>query len=635
VGVEFLVLGPLEARDGDAGVQLGGAKQRAVLAMLLVRRNQVVSRERLIHGVWGDTPPASAGHTLEAYISRLRKALRDAADTDRLLLRPPGYMLRVWEGEFDLDRFEALVDQGRCALSSDAAAAAAVFHEALALFRGAPLEDLAYAPFAQEEIPRLEDLRLAVIEQRIDADLAIGSGAELVGELETLVRAHPLRERFWGQLMLASYRSGRQGDALAAFDRARRILSEQLGVTPGKPLQLLQRRVLDHDPALELVAWTAVVSTDDRLPDAGTSPVRPPIAPATVSAQPTAESGSRIPSPPDRKRRVWSRRIVGVSASCAVTIAVIVGLTVVLGQGSAARFLRVRPNSVAVIDPTAQRVVADVRLGSAPGAIVAGFHRIWVGEPGNQKLAWIDPVSVRSHDFGVPLPPMNIAVGDGSVFVYDGGSGRGAAVDPARLQSTPFGVPNHLCDAGLSAGGSCDGGGLAVGGGQVWVGTTTSQRVWSLNQARLNLEGSPTPHVFADTLTWGLGSLWAYGDYGDYVYQIDPRRHAVVRTYSTSRQSIFTTAPQIVTGDDQVWVASPLGYVTVLDPNGRPPQTITLRPGLTSATVTGNWLWVTSNDGRLYQISLYTRQIHHTYQLHHQAEGVTVAYHRVWVTLDK
>ena len=158
--MEFLVLGPLEVRDGDRILPLGGAKQRAALAILLLHHDQVVSRDLLVDGIWGDRPPATAAHTLETYISRLRKALHQDGHPERLLTRAPGYLLVVDEGELDLQRLEAHIDQGRRALAADdPEAASEQLARGLALFRGAPLEDLAYAPFAQAELGRLDDLR--------------------------------------------------------------------------------------------------------------------------------------------------------------------------------------------------------------------------------------------------------------------------------------------------------------------------------------------------------------------------------------------------------------------------------------------------------------------------------------------
>lgn len=235
--MEFRILGPLEVVDDGVAIPLGGARQRAVLALLLTRPNQVTSKDRLIDDLWGTEQPRTAANTVQYYVSRLRKLL----GADRITTRPPGYAIRVEPGELDLERFETLVERG------DAEA----LREALGLWRGSPLADFAYVPFARDEIARLEELRLIALERRIDCDLEDGRHAELVPELERLVVEHRLRERLRSQLMLALYRSGRQADALSAYQAARETLVEELGIEPGTTLQKLQRAILEHDPSLE------------------------------------------------------------------------------------------------------------------------------------------------------------------------------------------------------------------------------------------------------------------------------------------------------------------------------------------------------------------------------------------------
>ena len=237
--MEFRILGPVEVVDGESSLPLGGARQRAVLALLLTRPNEVVSADRLVDDLWGSSPPRTAANTVQYYISQLRKLL----GADRIVTRPPGYAIRVERDELDLERFQDLVGRG------DGEA----LRDALALWRGRPLADLAYEPFAQAEIARLEEMRAAALERRIDADLEAGRHVELVGELEKLVADHPLHERFRGQLMLALYRSGRQAEALAAYQEARTTLVERLGIEPGPALQEIERAILQHDPALDLV----------------------------------------------------------------------------------------------------------------------------------------------------------------------------------------------------------------------------------------------------------------------------------------------------------------------------------------------------------------------------------------------
>src|SRR5947208_2462373 len=246
--LEFRVLGPVEVVVDGRPISLPAAKPRALLAALLLSSNRVVSVGRLTEDLWGEEPPETATKALQGYVSQLRKAL----GADRLLTKPPGYSLRVEDGELDLDRFEGLLREGRELLGAgDSKAAARRLAEALELWRGTPFAEFESEPFARDAGARLEDARLAALEERIEADLALGRHARLIPELEELVAREPLRERPRAQLMLALYRSGRQADALELYRRTRETLSEELGIEPGLELQELERRMLQHDPELE------------------------------------------------------------------------------------------------------------------------------------------------------------------------------------------------------------------------------------------------------------------------------------------------------------------------------------------------------------------------------------------------
>ena len=247
--LELRVLGPLEARKGETGIALGGKKLRALLAVLALEPGRVVSVDRLIECLWPGDPPETAAHAVQVYVSQLRKAL----GSETLVTRPPGYVLEVDREHIDFHRFVRLADEGRMALEGgNPATAEAALREALALWRGPALADFAYEPFAQTDIARLEELRLATVEERVDADLALGRDAELVSELEALVAAQPLRERPRAQLMLALYRSGRQADALAAYRAARVTLADELGLDPGPELKELEAAILRQDESLLL-----------------------------------------------------------------------------------------------------------------------------------------------------------------------------------------------------------------------------------------------------------------------------------------------------------------------------------------------------------------------------------------------
>ena len=276
--MDFRILGILEVCDGARRVEIGAAKERALLAELVLRANQIVSRERLVEVVWGDNPPATAAATLNTYVSHLRSALEPgrAARTQPglLLTRDPGYLLAVDPERVDALRFERLAGEGRRALAAgDAATAAAMLREGLGLWRGGALADFVYEPFAQTEATRLEELRLSTLEQRIDADLALGRHHDLVAELRRLVDEHPLRERLWGQLMLALYRCGRQSEALRAYGELRSVLAEELGVDPSPALRRLEDDMLQQRPELEGPAAPGHPADAAPVPS---PPVRPP-----------------------------------------------------------------------------------------------------------------------------------------------------------------------------------------------------------------------------------------------------------------------------------------------------------------------------------------------------------------------
>jgi DNA-binding SARP family transcriptional activator len=250
MSIEVRILGPLEVVGEQGPVDLGGPRRRSVLAILALAANSVVSIDRLADALYGEEPPATAVTQVQRQVSDLRKALGEAIET-----RPPGYLLRVEPGRLDLDRFERLTADGGAALArGDHAQAAARLREALALWRGGALDDLAAEPFATAAITRLDDLRLAALERRIEADIGLGAHHDVVPELEALVRQHPTNEGFAAQLMLALYRAGRQQEALTAFRELRARLVDDYGIEPTPALRALEGAVLRQDPALEAPA---------------------------------------------------------------------------------------------------------------------------------------------------------------------------------------------------------------------------------------------------------------------------------------------------------------------------------------------------------------------------------------------
>jgi DNA-binding SARP family transcriptional activator/class 3 adenylate cyclase len=248
--MDFRVLGPLEVRDGDREVRVRDGKERALLALLLVNVNRTLALDRIVDDLWGEDVPETARKMVQVYVSHLRKVLPPGT----LHTRPPGYALVLEHEQFDLHRFEAAAAQARAALDTGHAQRAADrFREAMSLWRGPALAEFS-EPFARHEGARLEELRLATVELRIEAELALGHQRDVVGELETLIAQHPLRERLRSQHMLALYRSGRHAEALASYQTFRRTLSEELGIEPPASLRELERRMLKQDPALELMA---------------------------------------------------------------------------------------------------------------------------------------------------------------------------------------------------------------------------------------------------------------------------------------------------------------------------------------------------------------------------------------------
>ena len=320
--VQFRLLGPLEAQDGDRLVELGRPKQRALLAALLIHANHVVSLDRLIEELWGEDPPPQAAASLQTYVSNLRRALEPDRPARALSLvlvsQPPGYRLVVGAGDLDAARFAALAEEGHRLLeASRPRAAARVLREGLALWRGPALAEVADEAFAQGERNRLEELRVAALEDRLAADLDLGGHAAVVAELGELAGRYPFRERLAGLWMLALYRSGRQAEALQAFAAARRALAEELGIDPGRWLRQLETGILRQDPGLD---WTP---PPERRRSRARRPVRPGNRPVRLALRwrppprrarrppPTSWSGGMISSL--RWTRSWPARGAGAA----------------------------------------------------------------------------------------------------------------------------------------------------------------------------------------------------------------------------------------------------------------------------------------------------------------------------------
>jgi YVTN family beta-propeller protein len=555
--VEFGLLGPLEVRDDGRQLALGGPKQRAVLAMLLLNANRPVSRDRLIDGLWGESPPPSGAHTLDDYISRLRRTLGG----ERLERQAGGYLIRVEPGELDLEGFERLLEQGRSAAAAgEAKDACTLLGEALALWRGRALADLENERFAAPESERLEERRLLALESRTDAELQLGRGAELVGELEQLVTAHPFRERLVGQLMLALYRAGRQAEALAAYQTARRRLAAELGLEPSPRLRELERRILEHDPllgvvaapptrrrprlsrpriaaaavALAAIAASVVAGVELGTGGSGASNARgsvtgafeltgdTPVAGVTLTDSPTAmvaDATSIWVAEPSAGAVV---RIDRASRRVEDTVPLDGSPSALAIGGGSVWAASVPGNTVDRIDQGTERIADRIRLpGDASVAALAyGFGRLWVADPHNAELLAYDPATDRptARPFGIDVDPSALAVGAGAVWIADYEHGQVEEVDPRS--GADLGTAN--VGAGPAA--------IAVGAGAVWVANSLDNTVSRIDAA--SSTAGPKIPVGDDPVALAVSgsSVSVANEYTSTVSRIDSRRDAVVQT---------------------------------------------------------------------------------------------------------
>src|SRR5215207_6105425 len=397
--MDYRILGPLEVVDGTAPLPLTGGRQRALLSLLLIHRNEVVSAERLIDALWGETPPPSAPKALQNAVLQVRRALRQGAAA--LRTEAGGYLLRVEPGELDADRFEALAAEGRAALDAgDPAFAAERLREGLALWRGPPLSELTYEALAQPEIARLEEERLAALEDRIEADLALGGGADLVGELEAEIARHPLRERLRAALLIALYHAGRQTDALEAFQDARRTLIDELGIEPGPALRERHEAILAQDPALD-----------------------PPVR-------------RRAPAP------LHPRLAAITGAACLLVVAAVAAGVVATrdGKPAAARLSAVPGNSIAAIDLRTGRITGSYPAGSTPTSIAAGAGATWALNADDATLTRVDLTTSAPRTLGVPGTVLDVAARRDDIWALTGGKqegGSGGSIPRQVLQLAP------------------------------------------------------------------------------------------------------------------------------------------------------------------------------------------------------
>jgi YVTN family beta-propeller protein len=583
--VEFRVLGPLEVAVEDQMLDLGGGKQRTLLAILALRAGRVVPVDALIDGLWGERPPPTAAKSVQVYVSRLRKSLGESA----IVTRAPGYLLDVAPEDVDLLRFERMVEEAR---HEPPAAAAATLRAALELWRGPALADVQEEPYVRTDAARLEELRLGAVQARIEADLALGEDAQVIGELEGLVRAHPYREPFRRQLMLALYRSGRQAEALEVYRETRQALSDELGLEPGDDLRDLERRILAHDPAL-------------------TGPKEKPL---------------------DESQPAKSRRRPAVVIAVVLLAAVGATVGVVTLTSDAATPVVVSSNSVAVIDPERNEIDKTIPLGERPTRIAIHGDDVWVLQPDRRTVSHLSRTErAVLGTVGVGSAPSNLVAERRGVWVSDARTGRLTLIEPERLtvaktirtRRRPLLGP--YSDAGL----------LAIGYGSLWVasGERTVTRVDpETGEIRARIRDVETGESDGGIAVGG-GSVWVAGPLqGSPLTRIDPRTNRVLArvTLPKFRSNGIAVGGGDVwvsdAGSDQVWRVDPLRNVAIGTAHvGAAPV------GVLSAHGS---IWVANaGDGTLTRIDPITGRVVTTVEVGGSPNGLAATDDAVWVTV--
>jgi peptide/nickel transport system substrate-binding protein len=511
------LLGPLEVTLDGLPVELGATKQRALLVMLALRANTVVSVDELVDGLWGEEPPASAVKLVQHYVSQLRKLL--AGGDAEIVTRGRGYELRVRADAVDVADFERLADAAARGGENGTAA-----RRALSLWRGSPLLDVIDEPFAAAEQRRLEDLWLGVTEQAIAADIAAGRQDEVVPRLEDLVARHPLRERLHALRMRALYAAGRQAEALEAFRAARAVLVEQIGVEPGPELQRLHAAMLRQDPELE-------------------PPRRPP---------------ARRPS----RRRVPRALLIAAAAA-------------VLAGGAAFAVSRIvapdsldgiDENAVGRIDTADGELVAQYLVGREPRALAAGGGSIWVADATDETVSRLEPSRNRVVTIPVGSDPAAVAFGDGALWVAERGDGTVAQISPASNK-----VVRRIADVNAPSA-------LAAGGGAVWIGSAVNQTVLRVgadgSESVLHLGAPPS------AIAIGAGAVWITSEETGTLFRVEPRTGTVVRPIRVGNRPVAVAAGPsgvwvVNRQDATVWRIDPAtNSVSDTIPVGRDPAAV-------------------------------------------------------------
>jgi len=529
--LQFRILGPFEASKGGHTLELPAGKPRALLAVLLLNPGEVVSVDTLVDTLWGDQPPSTAAKNVQGYVARLRRAL----GSDVLVTRTPGYAIQVDSGGLDAARFQALVEEAR---HEEPAEAADRLREALALWRGPPLADFTYESFVQEEIRRLEDLRLAALEDRIEADLALGRHENVLPELESLVRAHPLRERLQGQLLVALYRCGRQAEALEAYRAARRRFVDELGVEPSPELEGIERAILEHDPSLQ--------------------------------APPRSDRRAPVPAAP----RIGRRGLLAVAGLLVVGGAAALLVTRLSSDTDA---LTAVPNSIGVVEGTKVRAV--ITGVGEPGGIAYGAGAVWIVDTAEDLVLRIDPDSRTVDRIPVGHRPTAVAFGGGQVWVVNQLDRNVSEVNPQALKQ----VGTIQVGNGASA--------IAYGHGSVWVANATDYSLSRINVARAKVVATIRLAGVPAGIAAGQRGMWVTSNSTGQLLLVDPQENKV------SQSIPIGNGPRgVAVGGGSVWVANePDGTVSRLDPRTGRVRKVTVADAPAGVAYGDGTIWVANS----------------------------------------
>jgi DNA-binding SARP family transcriptional activator/DNA-binding beta-propeller fold protein YncE len=527
--IAFGLLGLLEITAKGERLDLRAHKPRLLLAALLLHAGEVVSRDHLIEVLW-DEPPRRAIGSLQNFVSDLRRTL----GAEIVRTAKTGYALAIERDCVDIFRFERLLGDARTATSTEQRAA--VLQCALSLWRGPPLADFEFEPFAQVEIARLNELRIEAQEELIDTELELGQHGKLIPDLEALVSVHPLRERLRAQLMLSLYRCGRQTEALEAYQKARKTLTVELGLEPGAELQKLERAILTHDPALH-----------------------PPEAPAPPVVAAPSVLGSAHPvageSAPAARRS--SRISRSLAAGAAVGVLAVIAAVLVLSRRDGTPVSAVRPNSVAVIDTRTSQLLADVTVDPTPVAIASSPGAIWVACDEEGTVTRINPSTMRIASV-IPIGSdvRDLASGFGAVWVAGGLSGAVTRIDAdkSKVAATLPLSPDGKASLPVSL--------VAVGGKSVWAirGDDTLIEI----DPPTNKVVSQTAIPHSTGLTAGFGAAWVVTESQQLLKVIPKQQQPIAMSIDLLSEGL---SPTVGAGSVWVIVYKGTGEVWRIDPS--------------------------------------------------------------------